>query len=66
MAEVVNLRQFRKGKAREQRAAEAEQNRALHGRSKNEKQRDKLLAEKAQRLMDGHLRETGPSSSDKS
>ncbi|ETK06030.1 hypothetical protein T229_00825, partial [Tannerella sp. oral taxon BU063 isolate Cell 5] len=31
MAEIVNLRQFRKGKAREDRSAEAERNRILHG-----------------------------------
>ncbi len=58
MAEIVNLRQFRKGKVREQRAAAAEQNRALHGRSKSEKQRDRLQAENAERLIDGHRRET--------
>ncbi len=58
MAEIVNLRQFRKGKVREQRAATAEQNRVLHGRSKNEKQRDRLLAEKAERLIEGHRRES--------
>ncbi|HEV2507536.1 MAG TPA: DUF4169 family protein [Mesorhizobium sp.] len=58
MAEIVNLRQFRKGKVREQRAAAAEQNRALHGRSKNEKQRDGLQAEKAERLIEAHRRET--------
>ncbi|MFE0015201.1 DUF4169 family protein [Mesorhizobium sp. NPDC059054] len=66
MAEIVNLRQFKKGKAREERAAAAEQNRALHGRSKSEKLRDKLQAEKAERLIDGHRREPGSSSSDKS
>ncbi len=58
MAEIVNLRQFRKGKVREQRAAMAEQNRVLHGRSKNEKQRDRLQAEKAERLIEGHRRES--------
>ena len=57
MAEIVNLRQFRKGKVREQRAAAAEQNRILHGRSRTEKQRDRLQAEKAERLIEGHRRE---------
>lgn len=65
MAEVVNLRQFKKGKAREQRAATADQNRALHGRSKSEKQRDKMQAEKAERLIEGHRRETASGSSHK-
>ncbi len=68
MAEIVNLRQFKKGKAREQRAATAEQNRTLHGRSKSEKQRDRLMAEKAERLVDDHRREpaAGTPSTDKS
>lgn len=68
MAEIVNLRQFKKRKAREQRAAVAEQNRALHGRSKSEKQRDELEAEKAERLVEDHRREpaSGTRSTDKS
>lgn len=57
MAEIVNLRQFRKGKAREDRAHEAERNRALHGRSKTEKQRERLEADRAASFVDGHRRE---------
>ncbi|TGV64514.1 DUF4169 family protein, partial [Mesorhizobium sp. M00.F.Ca.ET.158.01.1.1] len=41
MAEIVNLRQFRKQKARADREQAAGQNRALHGRTKAEKQRDR-------------------------
>lgn len=36
-ADVVNLRQFRKAKARSERESEAEQNRIAHGRTKAEK-----------------------------
>ncbi len=68
MAEIVNLSLFKKGKAREQRAVAADQNRALYGRSKSEKQQDKLQAEKAERFIEGHRREavSDPSSPDKS
>lgn len=38
MAELVNLRQFRKHKAREEKAETAKTNRILHGRSKAEKE----------------------------
>ena len=41
MADIVNLRQARKQKARDEKTRVAEQNRALHGRSKAEKQRDR-------------------------
>ncbi len=36
-ADVVNLRQFRKAKARSERESEAEQKRIAHGRTKAEK-----------------------------
>ena len=35
----------------------AEQNRALHGRSKAEKQRDRLIADKSAKFVAGHRRE---------
>jgi hypothetical protein len=52
MADIVNLRQARKQKVRL-----AEQNRALHGRSKAEKQRDRIVADKAENFVAGHRRE---------
>lgn len=57
MADIVNLRQARKNKARAENERAAEQNRALHGRSKAEKTRDRLAAEQAARFVEGHQRE---------
>ncbi|OBQ74725.1 DUF4169 family protein [Mesorhizobium erdmanii] len=54
MADIVNLRQARKQKARDDKTRVAEQNRALHGRSKAQKQRDQLIADKAERFVGGH------------
>ncbi|WP_137931862.1 DUF4169 family protein [Mesorhizobium comanense] len=54
MADIVNLRQVRKQRARDEKARVAEQNRTLHGRSKADKQRDQLMADKAERFVDGH------------
>jgi len=54
MADIVNLRQARKQKARDEKTRVAEQNRALHGRSKAEKQRDRLNADKAEKFVTGH------------
>lgn len=64
MADVVNLRQFRKQKARGEREAAAEQNRALHGRTKAEKERDRISAERAENFVDGHRRDRDPEKSD--
>ena len=54
MADIVNLRQARKQKARSDKERQAEQNRALHGRSKADRERDRQLAEKADKFIDGH------------
>ena len=40
MASVVNLNRFRKDKARAEKAQRAAENRALHGRTKTERQTD--------------------------
>lgn len=63
MADIVNLRQVRKQKARDEKTRAAEQNRALHGRSKADKQRDRLIADKAEIFVAGHRLD--PSSKDK-
>jgi hypothetical protein len=62
MADIVNLRMARKHKARADREQAAEQNRALHGRSKAERERDRQQAERAEKFIDGHRRSpvTGP------
>ncbi|NGN40953.1 DUF4169 family protein [Mesorhizobium sp. CGMCC 1.15528] len=57
MAEIVNLRQARKHKARADKERAAEQNRVLHGRTKSEKTEAKQSSEKAVRFIDGHKRE---------
>ncbi|TGQ69650.1 MAG: DUF4169 family protein [Mesorhizobium sp.] len=57
MADIVNLRQARKQKARLEKDRAAEQNRALHGRSKAEKQRDRLIANRSENFLAGHRRE---------
>ena len=38
MSDIVNLRQFKKQKARQSKEQQAEQNRILHGRTKAEKE----------------------------
>jgi Domain of unknown function (DUF4169) len=57
MAEIVNLRQARKRKARADKERAAEENRALHGRSKAEKLRDAEAARKSRDFLEGHRRD---------
>ena len=59
MSTVVNLRTARKRKARADKEQAAGENRALHGRSKAEKLRGRMQAEKAQRFVEGHRLEPG-------
>lgn len=56
MADVINLRQARKVKARTEKAAKAEQNRAKFGRSKAEKSLQKAENAKEERALDGKRR----------
>ncbi len=53
MGEIVNLRKHRKAKAREQAAADAAENRARHGRTAAERERERIEAEQAERKLDG-------------
>ncbi|BCG93824.1 DUF4169 family protein [Mesorhizobium sp. 131-2-1] len=57
MGDVVNLRQARKQKARAEKERLAGENRALHGRSKAERNRDRLTADQAEKFIAGHRRE---------
>ncbi len=59
MSSVVNLRLARKRKARAENERTASENRALHGRTLEEKRRDRLNAKKSAAFVDGHRRETG-------
>lgn len=59
MSDVVNLRQFRKQKARSERERQAEQNRISFGRTKAEKSLTRALNEKAEKALDqGRLEKT--------
>jgi uncharacterized protein DUF4169 len=60
MADIVNLRQFRKQKARRQAAKTAETNRALSGRTKAEKAHDRAETDAAKAFLDGHHRDPRP------
>jgi hypothetical protein len=60
MADIVNLRQFRKHKSRAEAGKAADQNRALFGRSKADKARDRAEKQAQSALLDGHRRERKP------
>ena len=67
MGEIVNLRRFRKDKARADDARQAESNRLKFGRSKSEKQRTSTEQDAARRQLDGHkLAEQMPDTPDPS
>lgn len=51
-ADVVNLRQFRKTKARSEKERQAEQNRITFGRTKDEKNLTRALNDKAEKSLD--------------
>ncbi len=54
MTEIINLRQHRKAKARQQQTKQADENRHLYGRTKTEKQQQKLEKERFTKHVDGH------------
>jgi len=47
----------RKRKVRAEREAHASEQRALHGRSKAERQHDRAVEEKSRTFIDGHFRD---------
>ena len=51
-ADIVNLRQFRKQKARSEKEKQAEQNRLSFGRTKTDKNLTSALNEKAEKALD--------------
>ena len=57
MAEIVNLRQARKRKARNDREKVAEANRLTFGRTKAEKRGSKLEKQRSEKVLDGHRRD---------
>jgi len=56
--EVVNLRQFRKRKARAEREQAAEANRQKFGRTRDERVRQEAEKALQQRHLDGHERDS--------
>ena len=59
MGEVINLRQARKAKARVEKEAKAQENRARFGRNGSEKRRDADTAERGNRTHEGHRLDQG-------
>lgn len=57
MSNTINLNQFRKQKAREERRAEADANAVKFGRTKAERQREAEAAERARQHLDAHRRD---------
>ena len=57
MAEIVNLRQARKAKARTEKDDSAAANRAKFGRTKAKKQAEAAKAALAAKTLDGHKRD---------
>jgi Domain of unknown function (DUF4169) len=53
MGEIVNLRQARKRRARDEASATAQENRVRHGRTRAQKEADARETEKRQALFDG-------------
>jgi len=52
MSDIVNLRQFKKQKARVEKEKQADRNRILFGRTKTEKSLTQAEATKAERFLD--------------
>jgi hypothetical protein len=57
MGKIVNLRQVKKRKAREEKAREGDANAALHGLSLEVRDLADARREKAKRDLDGHERD---------
>ncbi|WP_414473667.1 DUF4169 family protein [Microvirga sp. M2] len=57
MAEIINLRQARKQKARAEKEARAEQNRIAFGRTRAERELTRAERELAERRIDSHKRD---------
>ncbi len=63
-ADIINLRQARKQKARTEAEARAAENRRAFGRSKAERADGEARAEVARRHLDGHRLDKDPSGHD--
>jgi hypothetical protein len=56
MGDLVNLRQARKRKQRDQKAKKADENRVLHGRTRHERTLSDARNRAAEKHLDGHNR----------
>ncbi len=63
-AEVINLRQFKRSKAKQDQDRKAEINRAAFGRTKAQRILEKTRALQDKSKLDAHLRDDGGSPSD--
>lgn len=59
MGDLVNLRQVKKRVAREEAAQQSEANRVRFGRTKSERSRDQLQANRARDILDQHRIDDG-------
>ncbi len=57
MAEIINLKNARKQKARSDKDAKAEQNRILFGRTKAEREQQAAEKARAAKHIDGHRKD---------
>lgn len=57
MAEIINLRQVRKARSRAADKAQADANRAQHGRTKSERRSTEAEIARRDRIVDGAKRE---------
>jgi hypothetical protein len=57
MAEIINLNRARKARQKAGAKATAEANRALHGRSRADRDAEKVERERADRYIESHKRE---------
>ncbi|NGP17643.1 DUF4169 family protein [Devosia aurantiaca] len=57
MADIINLRNVRKQKARADKDAKASENRVLFGRTKAEKLKDAMEKARADKHVEGHKRD---------
>jgi hypothetical protein len=62
MADVINLKRFKKRSEREQSAKQADANRARFGRTKSERAADEISSDRASRLLDQHRIDGGDAS----
>lgn len=58
MSEIINFKQKRKAKEREEKEKKAAENRRKFGRTKAEKQAEKQKLERDNKLIDFHKRES--------